>query len=194
MGLLNRPRTEASDAGQDLVGRLRPNEGLRGLVACFEVLTDRFFEFCRARVTAAPKSLLGQVGKPALDLIEPRRVGRRKVQREARVSLQPPTDGGRGMDRRVVDDDVYLEVAGTSASIRLRKRRNSTARLSGKQAPITLPVATFNAAKRFVMPCRWYVFGLAAFAILLRRTRSPWIHFCGDSWTQDTSARAAKVS
>jgi hypothetical protein len=58
MGLLNRPRTEASDAGQDLVGRLRPDEGLRGLVACFEVLTDRFFEFCCARVTAAPKSLL----------------------------------------------------------------------------------------------------------------------------------------
>jgi hypothetical protein len=44
--------------------------------------------------------------------------------------------------------------AGTSASMSFRKRRNSTARLSGKHAPITLPVATFSAAKRLVTPWR----------------------------------------
>ena len=57
-----------------------------------QVHADGILECARAAVTAAPKLLLGQVGKPPLHLVDPGRVRRREVQVETRVAQQPAVD------------------------------------------------------------------------------------------------------
>lgn len=61
---------------------------------------------------AAAEPLGGELGEPALDEIEPTRIGRREVQGEARMAYQPALDRGRLVGRGIVDDQVYAEVCG----------------------------------------------------------------------------------
>ena len=60
---------EARDAGQDVVSRLGPDEGLRLLVMGVDVLTNRAFELAYAGVGTALNGALGEQREPALDLI-----------------------------------------------------------------------------------------------------------------------------
>ena len=67
---------------------LDPDERLRIGIVVGQVQADGILQCTRAAVAATPKLLFGQGGEPALDLVDPGRVGRREVQVEAWVSEQ----------------------------------------------------------------------------------------------------------
>ncbi len=58
--------TKSHDAGQDLVGCLRPYEWLGGRIARDQIEADRILELSGALVGPAPKLFLGQEPEPAL--------------------------------------------------------------------------------------------------------------------------------
>lgn len=66
-------QTKSLDAGKDLIGRLRPDEGCRVGIVGGEIFAYRLLELLRGAVRAAADLLLGQGGKPPLHLIQPRR-------------------------------------------------------------------------------------------------------------------------
>jgi hypothetical protein len=74
--------TKSSHAGQDLVGGLRPHEGLRGGIAEPDVGKDRGLEGPRAPVGGALDLFVGEQGEPAFDEIEPGTTGRREMKME----------------------------------------------------------------------------------------------------------------
>ena len=76
---------EASDADQDVVGGLGPRKGLGVGIAYLDEAADVLLELYDAEVRSAFDLLLGEMSKPALDLIEPRAIGRREVEVEARM-------------------------------------------------------------------------------------------------------------
>jgi len=81
--------SESSDLGEDLVGRLGPNERFGVGVARVEVGADGIFEFLDAAMGSAPDRLVRQLPEPSFHLIEPRAVCRREVHHEPRVTLEP---------------------------------------------------------------------------------------------------------
>ena len=70
-GDFERLETEALDGGENVVGGLGPAEGFGMGVDGVEVSSDRGFQFFRGAVDAAADLLFGDVGKKALDLIDP---------------------------------------------------------------------------------------------------------------------------
>ena len=60
----------------------------------------------------ALEQLGGELGEPALDLVQPRRAGRDEVQVEPRVGGQPALDGVGLVGGVVVADQVHLEILG----------------------------------------------------------------------------------
>src|ERR1700691_346241 len=61
----------------------------------------------------APTQLLRlEGGKPALDEVEPRRIGGREMRMEPRVACEPTTYGRRFMRTVVIHDDVDVEMRG----------------------------------------------------------------------------------
>ena len=83
---------KACNAGEDLIGRLDPDEGLGLLIVKLEVEPNNVFQLARAAMRAAPDLLLGQGREPAFDLIESGAIGRCVVDLEARVTRQPAPD------------------------------------------------------------------------------------------------------
>jgi len=79
-------QTEAFDGGEDVVCRLGPAKGVG--VDGVDIVSDSLFEFPGRAMAPAPALLLGQGGEEALDLVEPRGVGRGDVE-------MPSPDGGR---------------------------------------------------------------------------------------------------
>jgi hypothetical protein len=67
-----RAQAEASDAGQDLVSRLEPREGLGLGVGPGDEDLDVMLEIGDAAVNPAPDLLVRQERKPTLDLVDPR--------------------------------------------------------------------------------------------------------------------------
>ena len=64
---------------------------------------------------AAPEPLVGELGEPALDEVDPRAVGRREVQVKPGVAHEPAVDLGGLVRRDVVDDEVDVEIVGHAA-------------------------------------------------------------------------------
>src|SRR3989304_2997571 len=58
----------------------------------------------------APQPFSSELCEPTLDEVEPTRIGRREVQREARVTYEPALDRRRLVGRGVIDDDVHVEL------------------------------------------------------------------------------------
>lgn len=98
---LLRAETESAHLSEDLVSGLGPLEGLSLLIVGVDVGGDRSTKLRNTGVRSSPKGLLGEQAEEALNEIEPRRVCRREVQLETRVSSQPPPD-----DRRLVGGEV----------------------------------------------------------------------------------------
>src|SRR5581483_7051718 len=98
--------TKSRHGREDLVGRLRPDEGLRVGVGELDVPQDGSFQFPRAAVHTAAQLLVRQGREPALYEIDPRTARRREVDVEARVPSQPAMDQ-RGLVRAGI---VYNEV------------------------------------------------------------------------------------
>src|SRR5262245_26074385 len=100
---------EASDAGQDLIGRLPPSERSRGRVACLEELTNGHFKFAGAAMGTPLDLLVGQVGKDPLDLIEPRAVRGDEVDVEAGALGEPVSDSWCFVSPVVVHDEMNID-------------------------------------------------------------------------------------
>ncbi len=93
-------------AGDDVIGCLAPDKGLRLCVVQQEVFVDGGFQIVDAGVTAAADAPCGNLGKEAFDHVQPRRAGRCEVQLEAWMFVQPCLDLGRLVGGVVVKDHV----------------------------------------------------------------------------------------
>src|SRR5712692_11362721 len=81
--------TKSSHTGQDLVGGLRPHEGLWGRIAEGDVGENGGLKGARAPVRPALDLFVGEQGEPAFDEIQPGTTGRGEVQMEPRPTRQP---------------------------------------------------------------------------------------------------------
>src|SRR5262249_48933083 len=104
--------TEASHAIEDLVGRLRPHEGLGVAVCDVDVLTDGGLELASAAMDTPAELLLRQRREPALDEVGPREAGGREMQMKARVTGQPAMNGRRLVRAGIVENQVHGERGG----------------------------------------------------------------------------------
>ena len=100
----------AAFAGDDVIGGLAPGEGLRLCIVQQKVVVDGALEIVDAGVAPSADALRGDLGKEALDQVQPGRAGGREVKLEARVCLQPGSDLGGLVGGVVVEHDV--DVAG----------------------------------------------------------------------------------
>ena len=89
---------------------LVPDQGLRVCIVDVKKLADGALQGRHTAVRAAAQLFVRQCGEPALDEVEPRRVGRREVQMETRAFGQPPVNQGRLVRAVVVEDEVHVEV------------------------------------------------------------------------------------
>ena len=101
--------TEAFDRSQDLVGRLGPFEGPWVFVVQVDEDTDVGLELLDGSVNTSLDLLSGEFSEPALDLIDPRRGSRRKVDMIVRPSGEPRLDLGCLVGGVVVHDDMNIE-------------------------------------------------------------------------------------
>src|SRR2546421_8178107 len=102
-------QAKSLDAGEDLFGRLDPDERLGVFIVGGEVEPDCVLESAGAAMSAAPKLLLSQGGEPPLDLIDPGGIGRREVEVEAGMPQKPSMDQRRLVGAVVVEDQVHVE-------------------------------------------------------------------------------------
>jgi hypothetical protein len=75
-----------------------------------EIVADGLLELSGRTMRAAADVVLGQRGEPALDLIEPGRRSRRKVDVEPRVACEPGPDRGRLVSAVVVHYEVDIHL------------------------------------------------------------------------------------
>lgn len=85
---------------------------------------------------------------------EPGSRGRREVQMEARMLLEPALDGRRLMGGVVVDDQVEVESGRGPMIDQLEKAQELSMPVGGMHVPITLPSSMLRAANRVVVPLR----------------------------------------
>ena len=89
------------------------------------IRVNRIDQVTHTQEVAAPKLGGGQVGKPRLHEIQPRRARRNEVQVKPRMLLQPALDRGIFVRRVVVDDACTSTSDGVSASSTFKNFRNS---------------------------------------------------------------------
>ena len=82
-------RFPAPDAFDDAVGVCGPDEGPWAFVGFREEAVDGRLEIGDPAEDAAPEPLVGQLGEEAFDRVEPGGRGRREMEVEAGVPLQP---------------------------------------------------------------------------------------------------------
>ena len=89
-----------------------PDEGNRVLIVDGEIVVDRLRQFGDTFEDAAADAFSGDLGEEALDQVEPGSRGRREMDVEARVFLQPPFNL-----RRLVDGVSRIVLVNTSVLI-----------------------------------------------------------------------------
>src|ERR1700737_4851769 len=103
---------KSTDAGEDLIRGLDPDEGCGVLVVSSDVELNRSLKLTRAAVSAAADLLLGEHPKPALDLVDPGTVGGRVMDLEAGMAEQPAPDQLGLVGPVVVEDETNVKLAG----------------------------------------------------------------------------------
>ena len=94
-------------------------------VGVVEEAVDGIFEFPQGSENAALETLLCELGKEALDSVEPGSGCRGEVEDKPRMFFEPLHDVGMLVGGIVVDDDMDRLFLGTLASMTFRKRMNS---------------------------------------------------------------------
>jgi len=102
---------EAFDGGEDFIGGFDPSEGLGVSVVLIDEGTDISFKLSDGRVYAALDLLSGELGEPALHLIDPRPGGGREVNIPMGSSRQPSLDLRGLVGGVMVHDDMNVEFA-----------------------------------------------------------------------------------
>ena len=113
--------TKSCDAGEDLVGRLRPHEGLGGGIVEGDVVRDGGLQGMRAPMGAALDLFLGQRREPAFDQVEPRTAGGREVEMKAGPLDQPPMDPRRLVGPVVIENQLDVERCGAGRGDRIEE-------------------------------------------------------------------------
>ena len=104
------------DLLENIAGRGGPNEWLWIGIVGSQVIPDRLDEVRHIPEDASPESLNCEIPEEPLDHVEPRRAGRREMNMEALMPLQPRRDLRVFVGRMVVADDVDL-LASWSGSV-----------------------------------------------------------------------------
>ena len=102
-------KTKSSDLVEDLVGGLRPREGLALRVVCLDVCEDGFAQLRHAGMRSPSQGLFGEHSEEPLHEIEPRRVGGCEMKVDAGMAQQPPLHGWCAVGRQIVEDHVDVE-------------------------------------------------------------------------------------
>ena len=123
-------------------------EGFRLGVVIVEEAVDSGLEVGDGPEDAALETALGQDGEEALDGVEPRRGGRREVERPARMARKPSPHGRMLVGGVVVEDRMDGLADGNLVAPIDSQRPLCMLR------PITVPSSTFIAANRVVVPFR----------------------------------------
>ena len=95
-----------ADSGDNFVWVCGPGEGFWIIVSLCEEAVDGGLEFNNAAEHTELQSLLGKFGEEALDGVEPRARGRREVEDEARVPIEPLRHLRMFMGGVIVEDHV----------------------------------------------------------------------------------------
>src|SRR5487761_2448725 len=93
---------------QYLRRRFRPNERLRAFVMFGHEISDRPLQFGNAAKGSTLKSLSRDLGKKALDGVEPRGAGRGEMRMEAWMRFKPGFDKRMLVGRVVIHDDMHV--------------------------------------------------------------------------------------
>ena len=131
-----------------------PLERLAVRVVRRDEVVSALHELFDASEASAPNCLVSYQREEALDLVEPRAVGRDEVHVPARPSCQPSLDLRLVVGGVFVGDAVDVQV-GRRSLVNLAQERQEllmpVARLAGSQHP---PLSTFSAANNLVVPLR----------------------------------------
>jgi len=101
--------TKSSDACEDFIGRLSPDEWPRSFVRDLKVPPDGCLQFARAAVHATSQLLVGERREPALDQIDPRGTRRGEVHVVSPMAHEPAVDERRLVGAVVVENHVHIE-------------------------------------------------------------------------------------
>jgi len=146
--------TKSGDTGEDFVGRFGPHKRPGPLVGDRDVPPDRGLELLRTAMHAAAQLFLGEGGKPPFDEVDPGRPGRREVHVVARMAREPAPNAGRLVRPIVVEDQMDVEGRRHGRLDGVEELAEFHGPVPLVNSPMTLPVATFRAAKSEVVPCR----------------------------------------
>ena len=102
-------KTKSPDLVEDLVGGLRPREGLALRVVGLDVCEDRLAQMRHAGMRSSSQRLLSEHSEEPLHEIEPRRVGGCEMKVDAGMAQQPPLDRRRAVGRQIIEDNVDVE-------------------------------------------------------------------------------------
>src|SRR5262249_8327662 len=127
--------TKSSDASEDLISGLRPDERLGAAVGEGDVGHNRSFQGARADMRTAFDLFLAQQSEPALDEIQPRRTGRREMQVEARMPYEPAVNRWRFVGAVIVENQVDGQIGRYRGVDRLEE----LAELDRPVVPVQLP-------------------------------------------------------
>ena len=95
------------DSGDDFVWVCGPDEGFGVMVGLRDEAVDSSLEIDHASEDTALQSLLGKFGEESFDCVEPRARGRREVEGEARMAVEPLTHLRMLVDGVVVEDHAH---------------------------------------------------------------------------------------
>ena len=108
---VERPTGKALDAGEDVVGRFGPSEGLWICVVVADEGHDIGAQGLDTAINAAPDLFVGDEGEEAFDLIELGGTGRREMHMPVRPFGKPVPDRRCFVRGAVVQDAMDIEIA-----------------------------------------------------------------------------------
>ena len=137
-----------------MFGGFGPDKGLWLGVVLQQVVVDCIFQIVDAGAAAPAYPACGDLGKAALDEVQPRRAGGREMQLEPRMFFQPGLHFERLVGGVGVKHQMQVARLANGAVDAARNAGNSLARWRGMHSPMTMPDFTSRAANSVVVPWR----------------------------------------
>ena len=123
-------------------------------IVVVEIVHDGFLQFVDALEDAAADAFSGDLGKEALDHVEPRAGRGREVQMEARMPLEPALYRGGLVGGIIIDDQMQVENGQRPLVDGLEKAEELAMPVAGHAFAMTVPSSMLSAANRVVVPLR----------------------------------------
>jgi len=141
----------AGDSLENFACRLGLDEGFGIGIVVLQVIHNGVLELGDALEGPAANAVSGDLGEEALDHVEPGSRGRREVEVETRMGLEP----GRGfMGGVVVNHEMKVETLWGLLIDQLEKAQELAMPMARQAVPMTLPSSMLSAANKVVVPLR----------------------------------------